>query len=354
MALKVTKNQQRNIKIMNEAKFTNLNEFKEILLSQPIANSNLKDRAVERNNQLTKPPGALGRLEELSVWFASWNGNEAPIISSPQVVVFAGNHGVTSQGVSAFPQEVTAQMVLNFEHGGAAINQMCKTFGAKLDVVALDLDNPTNDFTREPAMSETDCIDALRRGWNAVDENSDLFVAGEMGIGNTTSAAAIANALYGGTASDWVGRGTGVDNQGLKNKSLVVAAGLEKNPSAIGNGLEALRCLGGRELAAIAGSIASARSKSIPVILDGFICTAAAACLEATISGSLDHCVAGHESNEQAHKELLKRLHKKPLLSLGMRLGEGSGATMAIGVLKAAIACHSGMATFAEAGVSED
>ena len=119
---------------MNEAKFTNLNEFKEILLSQPIANSNLKDRAVERNNQLTKPPGALGRLEELSVWFASWNGNEAPIISSPQVVVFAGNHGVTSQGVSAFPQEVTAQMVLNFEHGGAAINQMCKTFGAKLDV----------------------------------------------------------------------------------------------------------------------------------------------------------------------------------------------------------------------------
>ena len=188
----------------------------------------------------------------------------------------------------------------------------------------------------------------------SLDENSDLFVAGEMGIGNTTSAAAIANALYGGTASDWVGRGTGVDNQGLKNKSLVVAAGLEKNPSAIGDGLEALRCLGGRELAAIVGSIASARSKSIPVILDGFICTAAAACLEATVSGSLEHCVAGHESNEQAHKELLKRLDKKPLLSLGMRLGEGSGAALAIGVLKAAIACHSGMATFAQAGVSED
>ena len=164
----------------------------------------------------------------------------------------------------------------------------------------------------------------------------------------------IRDSLYGGDASDWVGRGTGIDNEGLKNKSLVVAAGLEKNASAIGNGLEALRCLGGRELAAIAGSIASARSKSIPVILDGFICTAAAACLEATVSGSLDHCVAGHESNEQAHKELLKRLNKKPLLSLGMRLGEGSGATMAIGVLKAAIACHSGMATFAEAGVSED
>lgn len=339
---------------MNEAKFTNLNEFKEILQSQPIANSDIKDRAFERNGQLTKPPGALGRLEELSIWFSSWHGNEVPTITSPQVVVFAGNHGVTTQGVSAFPQEVTAQMVLNFEYGGAAINQLCKTFDAKLDVVALDLDSPTNDFTCEAAMSEAECIDALKKGWNAVDENTDLFVAGEMGIGNTTSAAAIANALYGGDASDWVGRGTGIDNEGLKNKSLVVAAGLEKNASAIGNGLEALRCLGGRELAAIAGSIASARSKSIPVILDGFICTAAAACLDATVSGSLDHCVAGHESNEQAHKELLKRLNKKPLLSLGMRLGEGSGATMAIGVLKAAIACHSGMATFAEAGVSED
>lgn len=148
---------------MNEAKFTNLNEFKEILQSQPIANSDIKDRAFERNGQLTKPPGALGRLEELSIWFSSWHGNEVPTITSPQVVVFAGNHGVTTQGVSAFPQEVTAQMVLNFEYGGAAINQLCKTFDAKLDVVALDLDSPTNDFTCEAAMSEAECIDALKK-----------------------------------------------------------------------------------------------------------------------------------------------------------------------------------------------
>lgn len=354
MAIKPHKNQYRNENIMSEVKFKNLKEFKELLMNQPVASSNIESFASERNNQLTKPPGALGRLEELAIWFSGWNGNIAPIISSPQVVVFAGNHGVTSQGVSAFPSEVTSQMVMNFQHGGAAINQICETFGAKLDVIALELDNPTNDFTNGPAMSEADCVEALIVGWNAVDANSDIFVAGEMGIGNTTSAAAIAYALFSGDASDWVGRGTGINDEGLKNKSRVVETGLEKNANAVGNGLEALRCLGGRELAAMAGAIASARSKSIPVILDGFICTAAAACLESTVQGSLDHCVAGHESNEQAHKALLKNLQKTPLLSLGMRLGEGSGGAMAIGVLQAALACHSGMATFAEAGVSEE
>ena len=354
MALKEDKNQYRSDNIMNDAEFTNLSEFKELLLKQPETNTLAEKLASDRNNQLTKPPGALGRLEELAIWFSGWSGDSLPKIISPQVVVFAGNHGVTIQGVSAFPSEVTEQMVLNFQNGGAAINQLCKTFGAKLDVIAIDLDNPTNDFTNEPAMSEAECIAALITGWNAVDENCDLFVAGEMGIGNTTSAAAIANALFGGSALDWVGRGTGIDDQGLQNKARVVTAGLEKNTSAINNGLEALRCLGGREIAAMAGSIASARSKSIPVILDGFICTAAAACLENTVFGSLDHCVAGHESNEQAHKVLLNNLNKKPLLSFGMRLGEGSGGAMAISVLQAALACHSGMATFAEAGVSEE
>jgi len=175
-----------------------------------------------------------------------------------------------------------------------------------------------------------------------------------MGIGNTTPAAAIACALFGGEAADWVGRGTGVDDAGLKNKARVVAEGLAANSNAIENGLETLRCLGGRELAAMAGAIASARAKSIPVILDGFICTAAAACLDSAVSGSLDHCVAGHQSDEQAHKAVLANLKKEPLLSLGLRLGEGSGGALAIGVLQGAIACHSGMATFAEAGVSEE
>ena len=338
---------------MPNAPFASLSEFKTLLMEMPIADAKAASDATERNGQLTKPPGALGRLEELAIWYASWRGEAAPTLDAPQVVVFAGNHGVTAQGVSAFPAEVTEQMVMNFQHGGAAINQLSKAFGASMDVVALDLDKPTQDFTTGPAMSEAEVVAALTAGWNAVDEKSDLFVAGEMGIGNTTPAAAIANALFGGSPSDWVGRGTGVDDAGMANKAQVVAAGLAANPSAIENGLEALRCLGGRELAAMAGAIASARAKSIPVILDGFICTAAAACLDSAVSGSLDHCVAGHQSNEQAHKAMLAHLKKEPLLSLGLRLGEGSGGALAIGVLKGAIACHSGMATFAQAGVTD-
>jgi nicotinate-nucleotide--dimethylbenzimidazole phosphoribosyltransferase len=338
---------------MPNAPFASLSEFKTLLMEMPIADAKAASDATDRNGQLTKPPGALGRLEELAIWYASWRGTATPTLDAPQVVVFAGNHGVTAQGVSAFPAEVTEQMVMNFQHGGAAINQLSATFGASMDVVALDLDTPTNDFTTGPAMSEAEVVSALTAGWNAVDENADLFVAGEMGIGNTTPAAAIANALFGGNANDWVGRGTGVDDAGVANKARVVAAGLAANPSAIENGLETLRCLGGRELAAMAGAIASARAKSIPVILDGFICTAAAACLDSAVSGSLDHCVAGHQSDEQAHKAMLAHLNKEPLLSLGLRLGEGSGGALAIGVLKGAIACHSGMATFAQAGVTD-
>jgi|TARA_B110000977_G_scaffold61510_2_gene83684 nicotinate-nucleotide--dimethylbenzimidazole phosphoribosyltransferase len=338
---------------MLNAPFSSLAEFKKLLMKQPNSNLEIKNQASERNNQLTKPPGSLGRLEELAIWYSSWRGEVTPKLRFPQIVVFAGNHGVTTQGISAFPSEVTQQMVMNFQHGGAAINQLCKVFGVKLNVIALDLDNPTADLTTGPAMSEAECVKALTIGWNAVDKSTDLFVAGEMGIGNTTSAAAISYALYGGAASDWVGRGTGIDDIGLEKKAQVIATSLISNPTSITNGIEALRCLGGRELAAMAGSIASARAKSIPVILDGFICSAAAACLENTISGSLDHCVAGHESNENAHRALLGYLKKEPILTLGMRLGEASGGALAIAVLQGALACHSGMATFAEAGVSE-
>ncbi|MGY9052621.1 MAG: nicotinate-nucleotide--dimethylbenzimidazole phosphoribosyltransferase [Rhodobacterales bacterium] len=338
---------------MLNAPFSSLAEFKKLLMKQPNSNLEIENQASERNNQLTKPPGSLGRLEELAIWYSSWRGEVTPKLRFPQIVVFAGNHGVTTQGISAFPSEVTQQMVMNFQHGGAAINQLCKVFGVKLNVIALDLDNPTADLTTGPAMSEAECVKALTIGWNAVDKSTDLFVAGEMGIGNPTSGASISYALYGGAASDWVGRGTGIDDIGLEKKAQVVATSLISNPTSITNGIEALRCLGGRELAAIAGSIASARAKSIPVILDGFICSAAAACLENTISGSLDHCVAGHESNENAHRALLGYLKKEPILTLGMRLGEASGGALAIAVLQGALACHSGMATFAEAGVSE-
>ncbi|MBY6157088.1 nicotinate-nucleotide--dimethylbenzimidazole phosphoribosyltransferase [Pseudooceanicola nitratireducens] len=327
-----------------------LDDFRAILGALPGPDADAAAAAADRNGQLTKPPAALGRLEDLAQWYAGWRGNGRPALDNPQVVIFAGNHGVAAKGVSAFPPEVTVQMVANFEHGGAAINQLSKAFGAKMDVHAIDLDRPTGDFTETPAMDDADVLAALLTGWNAVDPQADLLVTGEMGIGNTTAAAAIAHALYGGTAQDWVGRGTGVDDAGLSLKAQVVADGVARHNG--GDGLDTLARLGGREIAAMAGAILRARVEGIPVILDGFICCSAAACLQAVAPDALDHCVAGHVSAESAHPALLAKLGKEPLLSLGLRLGEGSGAALAIGVLKGAVACHSGMATFAEAGVS--
>lgn len=308
--------------------------------------------AADHNGQLTKPPGALGQLEDLALWYRSWRGGALAEITAPQIIVFAGNHGVAARGVSAFPAEVTAQMVLNFQHGGAAINQLARNTGASLDVVALDLDTPTQDFTQGPAMDDAAFLAALNAGWTAVDTAADLLVVGEMGIANTTSAAALACALLGGDAADWTGRGTGVDDAGLKIKTEVVADGVALHAAA-GDGMDILRCLGGRELAAMAGAMARARSLRIPMILDGFICCAAALCLAKTSQGALDHAVAGHLSAESGHSQLLEALGKEPLLQLGLRLGEASGAATAIPVLKAAMACHAGMATFAQAGVSD-
>lgn len=332
--------------------FTSLSQFRAVLADLPASDATARDAAIARNGQLTKPPGALGRLEDLAVWFAGWQGVEKPRCDRPQVLIFAGNHGVVAQGISAFPAEVTVQMVANFRHGGAAINQLSRAFGAEMAVHALDLDRPTVDFTTGPAMSEDEVVAALACGWAAVDPTVDVLVTGEMGIGNTTSAAALAAALFGGDPAGWVGRGTGVDDAGLARKADAVARGLARHEAALGDPLEVLRCLGGRELAAMAGAIARARAERVPVVLDGFICTASAAVLEKAVPGALDHCLAGHVSAEGGHGRLLAALGKQPLLDLGLRLGEGSGAALALGVVKGALACHSGMATFAEAGVS--
>jgi nicotinate-nucleotide--dimethylbenzimidazole phosphoribosyltransferase len=332
--------------------FTTLAQVREMMKILPMTDADAVAGAQARNGQLTKPPGALGRLEDLAIWYAGWRGTDRPSLNAPQIIVFAGNHGVAAKGVSAFLPEVTEQMVLNFQHGGAAINQLAKTFGAKMDVHALSLDTPTADFTQGPAMTEAEVCAAIQSGWDAVDANTDLLVTGEMGIGNTTSAAAIGTALLGGNAADWTGRGTGVEGAVLQAKTDVVAAGVALHGGK-GDGLDVLAALGGRELAAMAGAILRARSLRIPVILDGFICTAAATCLHVTQDGVLDHTVAGHQSDERAHARMLEALGKAPLLQLGLRLGEASGGALAIGVLQGAIACHSGMATFAEAGVSD-
>lgn len=335
-----------------KAPFATLTAFRSLLQTTLPAHTDAIAGAAARNSQLTKPPGALGRLEDIAQWVAGWQGTDRPTLHQPQIIIFAGNHGVCAQGVSAFPQEVTGQMVGNFKAGGAAINQLARTFGAQLDVHALDLDRPTADFTQAPAMNEDDVVAALVTGWNAVAPATDLLVVGEMGIGNTTAAAALAAALFGGVAGEWTGRGTGIDDAGLVRKTDAVQRGLDRHAAALSDPLEVLRCLGGRELAAMAGAIARARQDRIPVILDGFICCAAAAVLERTAPGALDHTIAGHQSVEDAHILLLSKLGKAPLLNLGLRLGEGSGAALAIGIVQAAVACHSGMATFAEADVS--
>ena len=333
--------------------FSTQEEFAAIVRDLPQPDAAAEDAARRRDAELTKPPGALGRLEEIAVWYAGWRGRERPSLDSPQIAVFAGNHGVAAKGVSAFPAEVTAQMAANFRSGGAAINQLADLAGARIDVRELSLDSPTGDISEGPAMDAPGFTEALRVGWDTVDPQADMLVVGEMGIGNTTCAAAIGMALFGGAAQDWTGPGTGVVGAALERKAQTVAQAVEVNGAVGAGGLEVLRRLGGRELAAMAGAIARARIERIPVALDGFICCAAAACLAAESPGALDHAVAGHASEEPAHPRMLERIGKEPLLRLGLRLGEGTGGAIAIQIIRAALACHSGMATFEEAGVAE-
>ncbi|KRW93970.1 nicotinate-nucleotide--dimethylbenzimidazole phosphoribosyltransferase [Paracoccus sp. MKU1] len=306
--------------------------------------------ARDRQDQLTKPPGSLGRLEELAVFMAGWQGRERPRIERAQALVFAGNHGIVAQGVNPFPAEVTAQMVENFRKGGAAINQLCRLSGAELQVIALDLDRPTGDFTQGMAMEVDDLVAAIQTGKNAVDPQADVILLGEMGIGNSTVAAALAAATFGGTAEDWVGRGTGADDAIMANKLRAVAAGLKRHKGAA-TAASILGSYGGREQAAICGAVIRARELGIPVILDGFICSAAAGVLLVNDRNALDHCLIGHESAEPGHRRLIAVMQKKPVVTLDMRLGEGSGAAVALMILRAALECHNGMATFAEAGI---
>ncbi len=306
-----------------------------------------------RQARLTKPPGSLGRLEALAAWLARWQGRPMPRLDQVAIVVFAGNHGIAARGVSAYPAEVTTQMVANFDAGGAAINQLARAVGAELRVVPLSLDAPTADFTEAPAMDEPGFLDAVAIGAGAIPPDCDLLCLGEMGIGNTTAAAAVAAALFGGGAARWVGRGTGVDDAGLARKRVAVGAGLARHAAVLDDPLAAAAALGGRELAAILGAALAARQHRIPVVLDGFVCTAAVAPLARLAPRGLDHAVLGHVSAEAGHRALAEVLGLAPLLDLGMRLGEASGAALAVPLLRAALVCHEGMATFESAGVSD-
>jgi nicotinate-nucleotide--dimethylbenzimidazole phosphoribosyltransferase len=304
-----------------------------------------------RQAELTKPPGSLGRLEHLVEFLAAWQDKPEPTMDRPLVAVFAGNHGVTARGVSAYPASVTRAMVENFTAGGAAINQICASFGLGLKVFDLALEIPTQDIAKGPALEEAAAAATFAYGMEAIHGGVDLLCLGEMGIGNTTIAAAIYHGLYGGAAEDWVGYGAGVDDEGLARKVAAIDAAVSLHKPFLADPLELMRRLGGREIAAIAGAIMAARIERVPVILDGYVVCAAAAILHALDASALDHCVAGHVSAEGAHGEVLRRLGKKPLLDLGMRLGEGSGAALSAALFKAALACHNDMATFAQAKV---
>lgn len=305
-----------------------------------------------RDAQLTKPAGSLGKMEKLVEHLGRWQRQGEPSLENPMVAIFAGNHGVTAKGVSPFPQAVTAQMVSNFTQGGAAISQICALHELNLRVFELALELPTEDFTTAPALDDQACAATIAYGMEAIAGDVDLLALGEMGIGNTTVAAALYAALFGGTGVDWVGRGTGVDDAGLKRKIDVVDAGLALHASQSRHPLELLARLGGREIAAMLGALAAARHRNVPVIIDGFVATAAAAVAHAINPASLDHCIFAHVSAESAHARALEIMERTPLLDLGMRLGEGSGAALGAVLVKTALHVHRGMATFEEAAVS--
>lgn len=306
-----------------------------------------------RDAQLTKPAGSLGRLEEIVEWLAAWQGKAPPTVQRPMMAIFAANHGITAKGVSAFPASVTEQMVLNFAAGGAAINQMCAANDIGLKVFELALQVPTPDITEADAFDEAGCAATMAFGMEAIAGGTDLLALGEMGIGNTTVAACLYHALFGGTARDWVGPGTGVDSDGLKRKVAAVETAVARLNGKMDDALEVLRRLGGREIAAMAGAILAARHQKIPVIIDGYVVTAAAAVLFAANRTLIDHCLFSHVSAEPAHQRALALMGVRPLLDLGLRLGEGTGAALATTIVKTAAATHAGMATFSQAGVSE-
>lgn len=326
--------------------------FRRLLQELPSGDEASEHAARQREGELLKPPGALGRLEQLAAWLCRWQGRHPPSLERVWALVFAGSHGIVAQGVSAYPAEVTRQMIAGFHQGHAAVNQLCRAEGVDLEVLPLEPDRPTRDFSQEPAMDEAELLAALNAGFLAADRGADLLCLGEMGIGNSTAAAALAHGLYWGLPQAWTGPGTGLDAARLARKSAVVGEAVALHRPAATDAIDLLRRVGGRELAAIAGAVIGARLCRVPVILDGYAATAAAAVLAVQAPGALDHCQIGHRSAEPGHTLVLRCLGMSPLLDLGMRLGEASGAVLAVALVRAAAACHTGMATFSEAGVS--
>lgn len=304
-----------------------------------------------RASDVLRPAGALARLDEVAAWLAAWQRTDRPSVERPALVVFAADHGVTAEGVSAYPSEVTAAVLDSLRRGIATAPVLAAEVGATVSIVDAGVGRPTGNIAVEPALDEArfaECWDAGRAAVRSLD--ADLLVLGEMGIGNTTAAASVASAVYGRAPEDWTGRGTGIDDATLARKVEVVARACARAGSV--TPLTALRELGGAEMVALAGAVLEARTRSIPVVLDGFVVTAAASVLEAEHPGALDHCVAGHRSPEPGHSLLLEKLGMEPLLDLGLRLGEGSGALLAVPLIRMAAKAVVDVATFEEEGLT--
>lgn len=325
--------------------------FHDALADLPRPDAAAADAVAERSRSVLRPAGALQRLDDVAVHVAAWQGSTQPAVRRPTVLVFAGDHGVTRAGVSAYPGEVTAAMLAAVRAGRATINAMARVVGADLEVHDVGVGAPTGDIRVEAALSPGRFDEIARLAADAVDDvvarGADLLVVGELGIGNTTVSAALPAALLGGDVAAWVGRGTGVDNDGLARKRAAVAAAVDR-VGAFDDPIEAMRELGGSELTAMAAAVLRARHHRLPVVLDGYVATAAVLPLHLAVPGALDHCLVGHASAEPGHRRILDRLGVEPLLDLGLRLGEGSGALAAVPLVQIACACVTEVPTFDE------
>jgi nicotinate-nucleotide--dimethylbenzimidazole phosphoribosyltransferase len=325
-----------------------------------------------RQDRLTKPPGSLGRLEELSIQLAGMTANPLPLLERKAVIVMAADHGVALEGVSAYPVEVTAQMVLNFLHGGAAINTLARQADARVVVVDMGVASEIEDLSGQlvrrkvgpgtaniakgPAMTRAQAIEAIRSGIEIAEaeiaRGADIFGTGDMGIGNTTPSAAIACVLMDQAPDKIAGRGTGVDDDGLKRKIGVILSALDVNKPNAEDGLDVLAKVGGFEIGGLAGVMLAAAANRKPVVVDGFISTAAAMIAASLAPEARDYMIASHVSQERGHKLMLEWLGLNPLLDLNLRLGEGTGAALAFHLIEASTRILREMATFDEAGVS--
>lgn len=323
-----------------------------LLADLPGLDRSARDQVAARAATVLRPTGAFARLDAVAAWLAGWQGTTTPRVDRPHVAVFAADHGVAADGVSAYPAEVTAAMAHAIRSGVATVTVLAREVGATLELVDVGVGRPTGNIRVADAMSTDEFDDAVAAVASAVESaDADLLVVGEIGIGNTTAAAAVAAAVLGGEAADWVGPGTGVVGAALARKCDVVQAALNRVGTV--SPLEALRRLGGRELAAMAGAVAAARLRRLPVVIDGFIATAAVSPLAVARPGSLDHCLAGHCSAEPGHRRALETLGLAPLMRLDLRLGEGSGALVAVPIIQMAAAAVVEVATFEEWGLQQ-